>query len=98
LNCLRRFIACRGFPSEVISDNALHFKLASQTTEIVWSDIVQSEDIFTYSSNTGIKWRFITERAPWMGGFYERLVGLTKRSLRKAIGKMLMIQINSKQY
>ena len=25
--------------------------------------------------------------APWKGGYYERLVGLTKRSLRKTLGK-----------
>lgn len=26
------------------------------------------------------------ERAPWWGGFYERLVGLTKQALRKTLG------------
>ena len=33
----------------------------------------------------GIKWKFTTEYAPWKGGFYERLIGLTKRSLRKSL-------------
>jgi len=28
----------------------------------------------------------IVELAPWMGGFYERLVGITKRVLRKTLG------------
>ena len=32
----------------------------------------------------------IFELAPWMGGFYERLIGLLKRSLRKAIGKLCL--------
>ena len=41
-------------------------------------------------SNAGIKWTFNVELAPWMGGFYERLVGLVKRSLRKTIGRRLL--------
>ncbi|XP_060598447.1 uncharacterized protein LOC132752171 [Ruditapes philippinarum] len=90
LNSFRRFIACRGKPQEVISDNALHFKLAKRTIELLWSSILKSDDVQTYSSCEGIKWRFIVEIAPWMGGFYERLVGLTKRSLRKSIGKKLL--------
>ena len=28
--------------------------------------------------------------APWQGGSYERLVGLTKRSLRKALGRKML--------
>ena len=30
---------------------------------------------------------FIVERAPWWGGFYERLVRSVKRSLKKSIGR-----------
>ena len=43
-----------------------------------------------YVSNSGIKWSFIVELAPWIGGFYERLVGLVKRSLRKSVGRNLL--------
>ena len=28
--------------------------------------------------------------SPWIGGFYERLVGLVKRSLRKTVGRKLL--------
>ena len=35
----------------------------------------------------GIKWKFIIKRAPWTEGFFERLVGLTKSCLKKALGK-----------
>ncbi|XP_045158778.1 uncharacterized protein LOC123524558 [Mercenaria mercenaria] len=90
LNSFRRFIACRGKPREVIGDNALHFKLAKHTIEFVWSSILKSEDVQSYCSSEGISWRFIVEIAPWMGGFYERLVGITKRSLRKSIGRKLL--------
>ena len=32
-----------------------------------------------------IEWKFIPPRSPWMGGFYERLVGVVKRALRLAL-------------
>ena len=44
-------------------------------------------------SNVGIKWLFIVEMAPWMGGFYERLVGLVKRAMRKTIQRKLLTVI-----
>lgn len=90
LNCFRRFIATRGTPQEIVCDNALHFKLASETTNLVWKNIFVSEDVVQYSANQGIKWSFIVELAPWMGGFYERLVSLVKRSLRKTIGRKIL--------
>jgi len=39
-----------------------------------------------YVASRGIKWTMIVELAPWMGGFYEHLVGSTKRVLRKTLG------------
>ena len=39
----------------------------------------------------------MTERAPWWGGFYERLIGLVKRCLKKTLGKayLNMIKLNT---
>ncbi|GBN86723.1 hypothetical protein AVEN_94604-1 [Araneus ventricosus] len=37
-----------------------------------------------------IHWKFIVERAPWWGGFYERLVKYVKEPLRKILGKALL--------
>ena len=87
--CLRRFMAIKGTPEEIICDNAMQFKLASETTKLMWN-VLNGEELQSYSSNKGIKWSFIVELAPWMGGFYERLVGLIKRSLRKAIGRKVL--------
>ena len=44
----------------------------------------------SYAVNENIQWTFTIELAPWMGGFYERHVGIVKRSLRKAIGKVFL--------
>ena len=85
LNCFRRFIACKGTPKHIICDNAPNCKLASEVTNLVWKNIITAENVQSYSSNVGITWVFIVELAPWMGGFYERMVGLVKRALWKTI-------------
>ena len=87
LLCLRRFVSRRGTPSLIISDNAPNFKLGNSVINRIWKHVVRDVDIQSYVANEGIQWKFITDMAPWKGGFYERLVGLTKRSLRKALGR-----------
>ena len=32
-------------------------------------------------------WQFIPKRAPWYGGYWERLVRLTKQALKKTLGR-----------
>lgn len=90
LLCFRRFIAQRGLPNVVISDNARQFKAANQLIDSVWKNVTHCEDVQNYASDAGTKWIFIVEFAPWMGGFYERLVGLVKRALRKSLGRKLL--------
>ncbi|CAC5404452.1 unnamed protein product [Mytilus coruscus] len=86
----RRFVARCGTPIQIISDNALQFKAASNVVQQEWEKVLNDSDIQNYVSNKGISWKFIVELTPWMGGFYERLVGLAKRSLRKTIGKVCL--------
>ena len=90
LLCFRRFIAQRGSPDAVISDNSMTFKAASQSIDSVWKHMTHCEKVQNYASDKGTKWIFIVEMAPWMGGFYERLVGLVKRALRKTLGRNLL--------
>ena len=92
LLCLRRFIARRGPPRMILSDNAKQFKTSKAVLEKAWRNVLTDERLSEFSSNQGIRWRFIVELAPWMGGFYERLVGLTKRVLRKTIGTRCLTQ------
>ena len=35
----------------------------------------------------GCAWKFIPPRSPWQGGFYERLIGVIKSCLKKALFK-----------
>ena len=81
LLCLRRFIATRGKPKQIISDNASQFKVVKSTVEKAWQLSTTSPATQSYLANEGIKGSFIIELAPWMGGFYERLIGVVKQSL-----------------
>lgn len=52
--------------------------------------MIEAAESQRFLANHGIKWKFITERVPWWGGFYERLIGLVKTRLKKMIGNMLL--------
>ncbi|CAC5409576.1 unnamed protein product [Mytilus coruscus] len=59
--------------------NALIMLYSLKSSNVVqqeWEKVLNDSDIQNYVSNKGISWKFIVELAPWMGGFYERLVGL----------------------
>ena len=66
----RRFCRRRGLPVLLLSDNASTFKSASQEIR----KIARSKEIKNYVANKGITWTFITRRASWMGGSWERMV------------------------
>ena len=87
---LWRFVARHGSPRDITSYNAPQFKLAAETIDKIWSQILVEQEVTSYSLTERIRWKFIVELAPWMGGFYERLIGLVKRSLRKTIGNLCL--------
>lgn len=82
---LRRFIARRGRPTIIYSDNGRNFTGTSNELNAVdWNRIMQ------YSGIRKIEWKFIPPAAPWWGGFWERLVGIMKQILRKVLGRALL--------
>ena len=52
---LRRFVALRGTPKEINIDNALQYKTAAATLDLVWKNVINSEDVQSYASRTGTK-------------------------------------------
>ena len=51
-----------------------------------WKEVLLCTEVNDYAVKQGIQWKFIVNLVPWMGGFYKRLVGFTKRALCKTIG------------
>ena len=66
-----------------MSDNAKTFK----ATKTILRDLFKSDKVKNCLTKKGTDWRFNLERAPWWGGFFERLIGLAKACLRKVLGR-----------
>ena len=67
----------------VISDNASTYMSASKEL----NKLFQSPTLKSVLMKEGTTWRFIPKRAPWYGGFWERLIGTVKTSLKKVLGR-----------
>ena len=86
LSSLRRFIARRGRPSKIYSDNGKTFVAAAK-----WLKKVQRDETFhTFLCDHSIAWQFNLSRAPWWGGQFERLIGVMKGMFYKTIGQGLL--------
>ena len=83
LQAFRRFTSQKSRPHTMISDNAMTFLAASETLKKLtqWSEL--NSELPKY----GTKWTFIPKRSPWYGGFWERLIGVTKNCLKKTLGQ-----------
>lgn len=86
INALRKFVARRGVPATIISDNAKTFKQVDLELKKL-EELLKSSDVQNMAANQNISWKFIPERAAWWGGFWERLVRSVKNCLKAAIGK-----------
>ena len=83
LQAFRRFSSRKSLPLVMISDNASTYLASAETL----SQLFQSPSLKEVFSRQGIEWKFIPKRAPWYGGFWERLIGLTKRAIKKTLGR-----------
>ena len=75
LLALRRLVAGKSLPSTFISDNFKTFR---------------AKEIKRFSLKLQTNWKFMLEKSPWLGGFYERLIGIIKQYLEKVAGKAFL--------
>ena len=86
LKSFKAFIARRGRPKKIYSDNGSTFIGAAG-----WLRKVMHDERFNdFLAQHSIVWSFNLSRAPWWGGQFERMVGLVKRSLQKSAGRALL--------
>ena len=65
------------------SDNAKTFECAGRELK----QVLSSPKLTKYLFDKEITWDFYVQRAPWMGGFIERVVGLYKCAIKRVIGR-----------
>ena len=79
----RRFSSRKSLPSIMISDNASTFLAAAEDLQRLF----KSETLQRELEHHNVTWRFIPKRAPWYGGFWEQMVGLTKQAIKRTLGR-----------
>ena len=67
----------------MISDNASTYLAAAEDIK----ELFESDDLREALGHQQVTWSFIPKRAPWYGGFWEQLVGLTKQAVKKTLGQ-----------
>eukprot|EP00794_Sanderia_malayensis_P000784 gene784-biopygen61 len=83
---LERFIAAWGVPNLIISDNGSTFR----ATAVDLHQLYEHPEVQAYLANNYITWNFNLALAPWWGGWFEKMVGLTKGILRRCLGKPML--------
>ena len=77
---IRRFVARRGLPTVIWSDNARVFGAAKDELRKQLGDVAP-------------EWKFIAPRAPWWGGWWERLMRPVKAALKKSCGSQSLTRV-----
>ncbi|XP_054709062.1 uncharacterized protein LOC129218764 [Uloborus diversus] len=86
---LRRFLARRGNTKIIFSDNAKTFRSSCEILKS-FRKIIKHPELQNFVASENIIWKFIPERSPWWGGFWERLMKSIKDPLRKILGRALL--------
>ncbi|KHJ44507.1 hypothetical protein D918_05172 [Trichuris suis] len=81
----------RGKPTMLQSDNFTTFKASNRELCRLFSKR-SVDQIRQNLSVESVVWKFITERALWTGGYWERLVRSVKEPLRKVLGRSLLTE------
>ena len=82
---LRRFISRNPFVTRIVSDNSRTFKLADKELNTMFNH-VKTPKVSSFLISKGIQWQYSTDKAPWANGFFERMVSVVKKPLRKVLG------------
>ncbi len=85
LQSLRRFVARRGRPPVIYSDNGTNFVVTDSTFRALdWTRIKAEYGVDL------IQWKFNPPTAAWWGGWWERLIGMVKGLLLRVLGRAVL--------
>ena len=87
LNAILRFIARRGKPNTIISNNGTNF-VGAEREFAEYVAACNNEGIEEHLIQRGIRWKFNPPAAPHFGGVWERLVRSCKKAMYAVLGKI----------
>ena len=90
---LRRFMARRGIPSQLYSDNGTNLRKACNVLHDLynlWHNKDATSSIQSYTTSHRIKWSFIPSSSPHFGGLWESGIKSLKYHLRRVVGKSIL--------
>ncbi|XP_036149076.1 uncharacterized protein LOC118647744 [Monomorium pharaonis] len=89
---LRRFIARRGCPEHIYSDNGTNFTGAQGQLREIYACLnseIHKNAVDKFALEHKITWHFIPPAAPHFGGLWESMVKLFKHHLKRVVGESL---------
>ncbi|XP_058840273.1 uncharacterized protein LOC131695773 [Topomyia yanbarensis] len=89
LCALRRFIARRGRPTHIHSDNGKNFEGAKNELQQLFAMFQNQEEIEKITSTCaeeGITWHLVPPKAPHFGGLWEAAIKVAKKQLYRQLG------------
>ncbi|XP_003741304.2 uncharacterized protein LOC100905131 [Galendromus occidentalis] len=81
-SCFNRFIAARGVPHRINSDNGCNFVRSAKAMKALW-DNLREEQTQNFLGLREIEWSLNAPKAAWCGGQFERLIRTVKDCLSK---------------
>ena len=88
IGALKAIFGQRRVPNYLYSDNAQAFILGENILEKDMQDFSADPEMICFLARHEISFKHITPLSPWMGGIYERVVGIAKSQFRKVLGKL----------
>ena len=90
---LRRFMARRGIPSQLYSDNGTNFRKARNILHDLynlWHNKDAISSLTSFTSSQVISWSFIPPSSPHFGGLCESGIKSLKFHLRRVVSKSIL--------
>ncbi|GFW07384.1 integrase catalytic domain-containing protein [Trichonephila clavipes] len=84
--CLKRFVACRGKPSEIFCDQGTNFYEASRDLRKEFRQLMKDDAVHQFLVTDNITFHFNSPSAPHFGGIWEATVKSFKFHLNRVVG------------
>ncbi|XP_076298317.1 uncharacterized protein LOC143217663 [Lasioglossum baleicum] len=86
ISAFHRFIARRGLPHSMYSDNGTTFQGADRELTRAHRDAIRKSNFLNEVAANRVAWHFLPPAAPHFGGLWEAAVRSTKHHLKRCIG------------